>query len=201
MNAKDKNFHQDEAASHVALAKHFSKLSDGHNAAADSMDESNPTGAAAMRECAATCSDISNEHVNSAQRHVNACAKAEPDEIEKADDGDEQTGDIKELLTGVRQLLKTVIPDRVSAVPRTNNPMFIRQGQRSEKEIREAQAAAEKVQPELAGVLFDKKRKRLAKTVCRAYPKRKILLLLRDRTSAKWRRVKPRNFTRPPTFW
>ncbi len=24
MNAKDKNFHQDEAASHVALAKHFS---------------------------------------------------------------------------------------------------------------------------------------------------------------------------------
>jgi len=117
--------------------------------------QSDPTGAAAMRDCGAAFSDISSEHVASAQRHVDACAKAEPDEIEKVDgDGDEQT-DIKEPLTGVRQLLKTVVPSNVSAVPRVDNQFVVRQGQRTEKEICEAQKAVEKVPAELGAVLFD----------------------------------------------
>jgi hypothetical protein len=106
-----------------------------------------------MRDCGAAFSDISSEHVASAQRHVDACAKAEPDEIEKVD-GDEQT-DIKEPLTGARQLLKTVVPSNVSAVPRVDNQFVVRQGQRTEKEIREAQKAVEKVPAELGAVLFD----------------------------------------------
>lgn len=149
MNKKD---HQAEAESHIAQGKNFAKLSDHLSTAADSMSE-NESGADALRSGSECCKAISDQHISDGSRHLD-CMKAEPDEIEKVD-GDEQA-DIKELLTGVRQLLRSVVPSNVSALPRVNNQFVIRQGQRTAKEIQEEEAAIKAVSPELSDVLFAK---------------------------------------------
>jgi hypothetical protein len=151
MNAKDKAFHGAEGASHVALAKHFSKLADSHNEAADSMDEGNPTAAAAHRSCAETCRAISAEHVESAQRHVDCCSKSLEDEIEKS-----ELQKSIDLLNA--NFSKLVVPSGISAVPYDDNPMvnriIPRTGQpQSDKERADAELHKRAVSPRLQEVL------------------------------------------------
>jgi hypothetical protein len=144
-----KKEHQASAEHDVTLAKLFGKLADSHGEVADSMDTDNPSGAAAQRSCGETCKAISDEHVQSAQRHVDACAKSADDEIEKSES---EGTELRKLLDGVHALLQRTEPSSVSAIPLHDTRRIIpRAGQPTAEDREKAEKA---LAPELHNVLI-----------------------------------------------
>jgi len=145
--------HTDEATSHAKLAEHSSKLGDHHSAAAEDMDEDDPTGAQHQRAMSECCKAMASEHVTAGQRHLD-CLKAV--DSMKAEDVGNEGGALKAIEDKLDKLLGSGIPSGVSAVPFFDSPDFVpRNGAPQNQQERDfAKSAKDKVSPQLADVLF-----------------------------------------------